>query len=190
MNILPIVVDKNNNKEVAYDIYSMLLSSRIIFINGEINDTLSGIVISELLYLDSLSNDDIYIYINSPGGSISSGLAIYDTINFIKSKVITIGLGMCASMGAFLLSSGQKRMALPNCEIMIHEPLGGISGNASDIKVVSDHILKIKQKVNKILSKNTKKSIKKIENDTKKDNYMDAKEALEYGIIDEIIHPS
>ncbi|MBR4230766.1 MAG: ATP-dependent Clp protease proteolytic subunit [Bacilli bacterium] len=187
MNLIPMIIDNTENKECAYDLYSLLLTKRIIFLTGEINDQIANTIVGELLYLDSKSNEDIYLYINSPGGSVTAGLAIYDTINYVKSKVITIGIGMCASMGAFLLSSGKKRYALPNCEIMIHEPLGGAQGQASDIKIASDQILKIKQIINKIFAKNTKKSITKIEKDTLKDTYMTAKEALEYGLIDEII---
>lgn len=187
MNIIPMVLDKSSNKEAMYDLYSLLLNSRIVFLTGEVNDVNANLIVGQLLYLDSLSNENIYLYINSPGGSVTAGLSIYDTINYITSDVITIGLGMCASMGAFLLSSGNKRMALPNCEIMIHEPLGGASGQASDIKILSDHILKVKAKINKILAKNTGKSVKQIEKDTLKDNYMDAHEALKYGLIDEII---
>lgn len=187
MNIIPMVVDSSNNKDFACDLYSMLLTNRIIFITGEINDINANSVIAQLLYLDSLNQKDIYLYINSPGGSVTSGLGIYDTMNYVKSNVITIGVGLCASMGAFILSSGNKRYALPNCEIMIHEPLGGATGQASDIKIASDRILKVKKKINRILAKNTKKNINKIEKDTLKDNYMDASEALDYGLIDEII---
>ncbi len=187
MNIIPMIMDDLNSKECTFDLYSLLLTKRIVFLTGEINDQLATNIIGELLYLDSKSNDDINLYINSPGGSVTAGLAIYDTINFVKSDVNTIGIGLCASMGAFLLSSGNKRYALPNCEIMIHEPLGGAQGQASDIKIVSDQILKIKQRINKILAKNTKNTINKIEKDTLKDNYMTAKEALDYGLIDEII---
>ena len=187
MNVIPMILDRSESKEYAYDLYSLLLTKRIIFITGEINDQLANIVIAELLYLDSKSSDDIYLYINSPGGSVTAGLAIYDTINYINSKIITTGIGMCASMGAFLLSSGNYRYALPNCEIMIHEPLGGAQGQASDIKIASDQIIKMKQIINKILAKNTKKNLAKIEKDTLKDNYMTAKEALDYGLIDEII---
>ena len=187
MNIIPMVLDGNSSKEYAYDLYSLLLTNRIIFITGEINDINANSIIAQLLYLDSQNNNDIYLYINSPGGSVTAGLGIYDTMNYIKSQVITIGLGMCASMGAFLLSCGNKRYALPNCEIMIHEPLGGARGQASDIKILSDRILKVKKKINSILAKNTKKSIKKIEKDTLKDNYMNALEAKEYGLIDDII---
>ena len=187
MNIIPMILDHSNSKEYAYDLYSLLLTNRIIFLTGEISDTNANSIIGQLLYLDSISNSDIYLYINSPGGSVTSGLAIYDTMHYIKSSVTTIGLGMCASMGAFLLSSGNKRYALPNCEIMIHEPLGGASGQASDIKIVSDQILKIKKKINKILAKNTGNTLSKIEKDTLKDNYMDANEAIKYGLIDAII---
>ena len=189
MNIIPTIIEKNNNKEYAYDLYSRLLQDRIIFISGEINNNLANIVVSELLYLDSINHDDISIYINSPGGEITSGLAIYDTMNFIKSDVKTICVGMSASMGAFLLSSGtkNKRYALKNSEIMIHQPLGGAEGKATDIKIAAEHILKIKDKINKILSKNTNQSLKKIIKDTECDYFMSAKEALDYGLIDEII---
>ena len=187
MNIIPMVLDSSTSREYAYDLYSLLLTNRIIFITGEINDISANSIIGQLLYLDSQNNNDIFIYINSPGGSVTAGLGIYDTMHYIKSNVVTIGLGMCASMGAFLLSSGDKRYALPNCEIMIHEPLGGASGQASDIKILSDHILKIKKKINIILAKNTKKTTARIEKDTLKDNYMDAHEAKEYGLIDDII---
>lgn len=189
MNIIPTVLEKMDNKEVAYDLYSKLLKDRIIFLNGEINDSVSNIVISELLYLDSLSHDDIYIYINSPGGSVTSGFAIYDTISFITSKVNTIGLGLCASMGAFLLTSGTKgkRYVLPNTDIMIHQPLGGAQGQASDIKIAAERIIKIKKRLNNILSQQTGQNIKVIEKDTDRDNYFDSKEALEYGLIDKII---
>ena len=187
MNIVPMVLESKENNNFAYDLYSLLLKNRIIFLTGEINDLNANSIIGQLLYLDSLNYNDIYLYINSPGGSVTSGLAIYDTMRYIKSNVITIGIGLCASMGAFILSSGNKRYALPNCEIMIHEPIGGASGQASDIKIVSDQILKIKKKINTILAKNTGKTIAKIEKDTLKDNYMDTKEALNYGLIDQII---
>lgn len=189
MNLVPMIVDKELDGERSYDIFSRLLKSRIILLSGEINDSLSSSVIAQLLYLDSINHDDISIYINSPGGSVSAGLAIYDTINFIKSSVSTICIGMAASMGAFLLSSGEKgkRIALPNSEIMIHQPLGGAEGQATEIKIVAEHILKTKEKLNKILAKNTGKSIKKIEHDTDRDYYLSAEEALEYGIVDKII---
>ena len=187
MNIIPLILDSSTNKDITYDIYSLLLTKRIIFLTGEINDICASNIISQLLYLDSNKTEDIYIYINSPGGSVTAGLAIYDTFNYVKSNVITIGMGICASMGAFLLSSGNQRYALPNCEIMIHEPLGGASGQASDIKIASDQIVKIKKKLNAILAKNTNKKIVEIENDTQKDKYMTAQEARKYGIIDDII---
>ena len=189
MNIIPTVIEKSSNKEYAYDLYSRLLNDRIVFLNGEVNDSSASIIVSELLYLDSLNHDDIYLYINSPGGSITSGMAIYDTMNYIKSDVKTICVGLAASMGAFLLSSGTKgkRCSLPNSEIMIHQPLGGTQGQATDIKIAAERILKIKDKLNKILAKNTGNDLKTIQNDTERDNYMDPKDALKYGLIDEII---
>ena len=189
MSLVPIVIDKESNGERSYDIFSRLLKERIIFISGEINDTLANSVIASLLYLDSISHDDISIYINSPGGSVSSGLAIYDTMQFISSDVSTICVGMAASMGAFLLSSGTigKRFALPNSDIMIHQPLGGAEGQASDIKITSDHIVLLRKRLNKILAKNTKQTLRKIEKDTERDYYLDAREALEYGLVDKII---
>ena len=187
--LIPTVLEKSSDGERAYDIYSRLLKDRIIMLSGEIDDNLANIVISELLYLDSLSNDPISIYINSPGGSITSGMAIYDTMNFIKSKVSTVCIGMSASMAAFLLSSGEKgmRYALPNSEVMIHQPLGGAQGQATEIKIAAERILKLKEKLNKILSINTNQDIKKIENDTERDYFMSSKEALEYGLIDEVL---
>lgn len=187
LNIIPTVIEKSSNKEYAYDLYSRLLKDRIIFLTGEINDSVASIVISELLYLDNLSNEDIYLYINSPGGSITSGMSIYDTMNFIKSKVITIGIGMTASMAAFLLSSGNIRYALPNTEVMIHQPLGGAQGQATDIKIAAERIIKLKEKLNQILAKNTNQPLEKIYNDTERDNFLSASEALEYGLIDKII---
>lgn len=187
MNIIPTVIEKTSNKEYAYDLYSRLLKDRIVFLTGEIDDNLANIVISELLYLDNINNEDIYLYINSPGGSITAGLSIYDTINFIKSNVCTIGIGMCASMAAFLLSSGNVRYALPNTEIMIHQPLGGAQGQATDIKIAAERIIKLKEKLNKILAKNTNQTIKKIYEDTERDNFLSAEEALDYGLIDKII---
>lgn len=189
MNIVPTVIEKSSNKEYAYDLYSRLLKDRIIFLSGEINDTSANIVVSELLYLDSLSHEDIYLYINSPGGSVTSGLAIYDTMNYIKSDVRTIVVGMAASMGAFLLSSGTKgkRYALPNAEVMIHQVLGGAQGQATDIKIHAEHILKIKKKLNQILASNTNQSLNKVMKDCERDNYMSAKEAKDYGLIDTII---
>lgn len=187
--IIPTVIDKVNNSERVYDIYSRLLKDRIIIINGEINNETANSVVAQLLFLDSLNNEDISIYINSPGGSVTDGMAIYDTMNFINSDVSTIGMGICASMAAFLLSSGKKgkRCALPNCEVMIHQPLGGAQGQATEIKIAAEHILKTKDKLNKILSNNTGKDLNIIEKDTDRDNFMDSNEALSYGIIDKII---
>lgn len=189
MNIIPTVLEKSSNHETAYDLYSRLLEDRIIFLTGEINDMTANIIISELLYLDSKNNDDIYLYINSPGGSVTSGLAIYDTMNYIKSDIKTIVIGMAASMAAFLLSSGtkNKRYALKNAEVMIHQPLGGMEGQASDMKIACERILKTKNKLNQILANNTNQSLKKIIKDTDRDYYLDAKEALDYGLIDEIL---
>lgn len=189
INIVPTILEKSSNKEYAFDLYSRLLKDRIIFLTGEINDSVSSLIISELLYLDSQNHEEIYFYLNSPGGSVSAGLAIYDTINYIKSDVKTIGIGLCASMGAFLLSSGTKgkRCALENTEIMIHQPLGGAQGQASDIKIAAEHIIKIKEKINYILSKNTNQDIKKVTIDTDRDNFLSSKDALEYGLIDKII---
>ena len=189
MNIIPTVVEKTNDKEYAYNLYSRLLNDRIVFINGEINDNTANIVVSELLYLDSLNHNDIYLYINSPGGSITSGMAIYDTMNYVKSDVQTICIGLAASMGAFLLANGcmGKRCSLPNSEIMIHQPLGGTQGQATDIKIAAERIIKIKNKLNRILASVTNKDIKVIERDTERDNFMDPDDALEYGLIDKII---
>lgn len=187
--IIPNVVDKNPNGEKIYDIYSKLLDSRIIFINGEINDNVSNLVISELLYLDSLNQDDIFIYINSPGGSVTSGLAIYDTINYIKSDVSTVAVGLCASMAAIILAAGTKgkRLSLKNSEIMIHQVIGGTQGQASDIKIQAERILIIKKKLNKILASLCNKTENKINKDTERDYYLSASDALEYGLIDKII---
>ena len=187
MNIIPTVITKTNNKEYAYDLYSRLLQDRIIFLTGEIDDTISNIIISELLYLDNISHENIYLYINSPGGAITSGMGIYDTMRFIESKVITIGVGMCASMAAFLLSSGDERYVLPNAEVMIHQPLGGAQGQATDIKIAAERIIKLKEKLNRILSNNTHQPIEKIYEDIERDNFLNAKEAKEYGLIDDII---
>ena len=189
MNIVPTVIERSSNKEYAYDLYSRLLKDRIIILSGEINDNVASIVVSELLYLDSLGHEDIYLYINSPGGSVTSGFAIYDTMNFIKSDVRTIVVGMAASMGAFLLSSGTKgkRFALKNAEVMIHQVLGGAQGQATDIKIAAEHILKIKKKLNSILATNTGQTINKVIKDCERDNYMSSEEALKYGLVDEII---
>lgn len=189
MNLVPMVVEKEFNGERSYDIFSRLLKDRIVFISGEIDDNLANRVIAELLYLDSTGNEDINIYINSPGGSVSAGMAIYDTMNFVKSDVSTTCLGIAASMAAFLLSSGKKgkRYILPNADVMIHQPLGGAQGQATDIKIASDRIIDLRKRLNRILSKNTSQSLKKIEKDTERDNYLSAKEALEYGLVDKII---
>lgn len=189
MSLIPMIVDKEIGGERSYDIFSRLLKNRIILLSGEIDDILANTVVAELLYLDSLSHEDISIYINSPGGNVTSGFAIYDTMNFIKSDVSTICLGMAASMAAFLLSSGKegKRYALPNSEVMIHQPLGDASGQATEIKIAAEHILKTKKKLNEILAKNTGKSIKQIENDTDRDNYLTANDAKDYGLVDKIL---
>ncbi len=189
MGLIPVVIDKENNVERSYDIFSRLLKDRIIFISGEIDDNLANSVVAELLYLDSLEKKDIFLYINSPGGSITSGMAIYDTMNFIKSDISTICIGMAASMAAFLLSSGTKgkRIALPNSEVMIHQPLGGVEGQATDMKIRTDRIIETKSKLNKILSENTGKPLSKIKKDTERDYFMSSKKALEYGLIDKII---
>lgn len=189
MNLVPTIIEKNETGERAYDIYSRLLKDRIIILNGEITDNSSNIVVAQLLYLDSLNNDDISLYINSPGGSITAGMAIFDTMNFIKSDISTICVGMAASMAAFLLSSGEKgkRYILPNAEVMIHQPLGGAQGQATEIKIAAERILKLKKKLNKIISDNTGKDIDTIDNDTERDYFMDSDEALNYGIVDKVL---
>ena len=189
MSLVPVVIDKEIDGERSYDIFSRLLKERIIFISGEITDSLANTVVASLLYLDSINHDDISIYINSPGGSVSAGFAIYDTMQFITSDVSTICIGMAASMGAFLLSSGTigKRYALPNSDIMIHQPLGGAEGQASDIKIAADRIILLRKRLNKILSKHTKKNLRQIEKDTERDYYLDALEAVSYGLIDKVI---
>lgn len=190
MALVPMVVEQTSRGERSYDIYSRLLNDRIIFLADEVNDTTASLVVAQMLYLEAQDPDkDIYFYINSPGGSISAGMSIYDTMNYIKCDVSTICIGMAASMGAFLLSSGAKgkRFALPNSEIMIHQPLGGMQGQASDIKIHADHILKIRDKLNKILSEQTGKPLKTIEKDTERDNFMSADEAQNYGLIDKVI---
>lgn len=189
MNLVPTIIEKSNYGERAYDIYSRLLKDRIVLLTGEIDDILSNSIVAQLLYLDSLNHNPISLYINSPGGSVSAGFAIYDTMNFIKSDVSTICVGMAASMGAFLLSSGKigKRYCLPNSEVMIHQPLGGASGQATEIKIVAEHILKTREKLNKILAHNTKKTLHQIELDTERDNYLSAEDALEYGLVDKIL---
>ncbi len=189
MYLIPSIIEKTKYGEKTYDIYSKLLKNRIIFITNEITDDTSNAIISQLLYLDSISNDDISLYINSPGGSITAGMAIYDTMNFIKSDVATICVGMAASMASILLASGTKgkRYILPNSEVMIHQPLGGASGQATEIKIVADRILYLKDKLNRILSEKTGKNIKKIKKDTERDYYLSANEAVEYGLVDKIL---
>lgn len=189
-SLVPMVIEQTSKGERSYDIYSRLLKDRIIFLGEEVTDVSANIVVAQLLFLEAEDpGKDIQLYINSPGGSVTAGMAIYDTMNYIKSDVSTICIGMAASMGAFLLSGGTKgkRFALPNAEIMIHQPSGGSRGMASDMKIVADQILKTKQKLNEILAKNTGKPIDVIERDTDRDNYMTAQEALEYGLIDSII---
>ncbi|MBQ3601544.1 MAG: ATP-dependent Clp endopeptidase proteolytic subunit ClpP [Lachnospiraceae bacterium] len=190
MSLVPYVVEQTSRGERSYDIYSRLLKDRIIFLGEEVNDVSASIVVAQLLFLEAEDpGKDINLYINSPGGSVTAGMAIYDTMNFIKCDVSTICIGMAASMGAFLLAGGAKgkRFALPNAEVMIHQPSGGARGQATDIKIVADNILKTKKKLNEILAANTGKPIDIIEVDTERDNYMSAKEAMEYGLIDNII---
>ena len=190
MALVPTVIEQTNRGERAYDIYSRLLNDRIIFLADEVNDVTASLVVAQLLFLESQDPDkDIQFYINSPGGSVSAGLAIYDTMNFIKCDVSTICIGMAASMGAFLLSSGAKgkRLALPNSEIMIHQPLGGMQGQATDIKIHADRILAIKAKLNSLLAEQTGKPLDVIERDTERDNFMTAEQACAYGLIDKVI---
>ena len=193
MALVPTVVEQTGRGERAYDIYSRLLKDRIIFLSDEVNDTTASLVVAQLLFLEAEDPDkDIHLYINSPGGSVTAGMAIYDTMQYIKPDVSTICIGMAASMGSFLLSSGTKgkRFALPNSEILIHQPLiagGGISGQCTDIKIHSDHMVKTREKLNRILAQNTGKPIEQINIDTERDNYMTAQEALEYGLIDKVI---
>ncbi len=187
--LVPYIVEQTSRGERSYDIYSRLLEDRIIFLSGEIDDAVANTVVAQLIYLEAKDpQKDISLYINSPGGSVSAGLAIYDTMNYIRCDVSTICIGMAASMGAFLLSSGQKgkRFALPNSEIMIHQPLGGAQGQASDIKIAAEHILKTKRKLNEILAKNSGKPLAQIEHDTDRDNYLSADEAMAYGLIDKV----
>lgn len=188
--VVPYVVEQTGKGERSYDIYSRLLEDRIIFLTGEINDAVADAVVAQLLHLEGRDpNKDICLYINSPGGSVTAGLAIYDTMNYIKCDVSTICIGLAASMGAFLLSSGTKgkRYALPNSEIMIHQPLGGAQGQASDIKIQADHIIKTKYRLNKILAENSGKPIEQLEKDTDRDNYLSAEDAKEYGLIDQVL---
>ena len=187
--LIPMVVDQVGNNERSYDIYSRLLEDRIIFLSGEINDQVANSVVAQLIYLEGKNPDkDIFMYINSPGGSVSAGLAIYDTMNYIKCDVSTICIGMAASMAADLLSSGTKgkRICLPHSEVMIHQPLGGAQGQQSDIEIQAKHISKTREILNKILAENTGKDMKTLQKDTDRDNYMDAKSALKYGLIDKI----
>ena len=187
--LVPYVVERTASGERSYDLYSRLLDDRIIFLSGEINDAVANTVVAQLIYLEGKDpTKDISLYINSPGGSVSAGLAIYDTMNYIKCDVSTICMGMAASMGAFLLSSGTKgkRFALPNAEVMIHQPLGGAQGQASDIKIAAEHILRTKAKLNRILAENCNRSISELERDTDRDNWLTAEQAREYGLIDRV----
>lgn len=189
-SLVPMVIEQTSKGERSYDIYSRLLKERIIFLGEEVNDVSASLIIAQLLFLDAEDpGKDIYLYINSPGGSVTSGLAIYDTMQYIKSDVCTICIGMAASMGAFLLAAGKKkkRYALPNSTIMIHQPLGGSQGQASDIKIHTEFLLKTKDKLNKILSENTGKPFEVVEKDTDRDNFMSAEESKEYGLIDEVM---
>ena len=190
MNLIPTVIEQTSQGERAYDIYSRLLKDRIIFLGEEVTDVAANIIVAQLLFLEAEDPDkDIHLYINSPGGSVTAGLAIYDTMQYIKCDVSTICIGMAASMGAFLLAGGTKgkRMALPNSEIMIHQPSGGAQGQATEIKIVAEQILKTKRKLNEILAANTGKPLEQIEIDTERDNYMSAEEAKAYGLIDNVI---
>jgi len=190
MSLVPVVIEQTNRGERSYDIFSRLLKDRIIILSEEVNDVSASLVVAQMLFLEAEDPDkDISLYINSPGGSITSGMAIYDTMKYIKCDVSTICIGMAASMGAFLLSSGTpgKRFALPHSEIMIHQPLGGMQGQASDIKIHADRIIKIRQTLNEILAENTGKPLEVIERDTDRDNFLTAQEALEYGLVDKVI---
>ena len=190
MSLVPYVIEQTSKGERSYDIYSRLLKDRIIFLGEEVNDTSASIVVAQLLFLEAEDPEkDIHLYINSPGGAITAGMAIYDTMNYIKCDVSTVCIGMAASMGAFLLSGGAKgkRFALPNAEIMIHQPLGGTKGQATEIEIAARHILKIREKMNRMLAENTGKDYETICADTERDNYMSAQEALDYGLIDMVI---
>ena len=190
MSLVPMVIEQTGRGERSYDIFSRLLNDRIVMLCDEVNDATASLVVAQLLYLEAQDSEkDICLYINSPGGSVTAGMAIYDTMQYIKPDVSTICIGMAASMGAFLLSSGAKgkRLALPNSEIMIHQPLGGAKGQATDIKIQAEHILKIKRRLNEILADNTGKSVDVIERDTERDNFMSAQEAMEYGLVDKVI---
>lgn len=191
MALVPYVVEQTNRGERQYDIFSRLLNDRIIVLSDEVNDATASLVVAQLLYLEGQDSEkDISLYINSPGGSVSAGLAIYDTMQYIKCDVSTICMGMAASMGAFLLSSGAKgkRYALPNSEIMIHQPLGGAKGQATDIKIAAEHILRTRDKLNKILAENTGKPIEQVVLDTERDNWLSAQEAMDYGIVDKVFY--
>ena len=190
MNLIPTVIEQSSRGERAYDIYSRLFKDRIIMLSGQVTDDLANSIISQLLFLDAQDSEkDIYLYINSPGGSVTAGLAIYDTMNFVKADVQTIVMGMAASMGSFLLTAGTKgkRFALPNAEIMIHQPLGGAQGQATEIEIAARHILKTRERLNKILAERTGQPIEVIEKDTDRDNFMSAEEAKAYGLIDEVM---
>ena len=193
MNLIPTVIEQTSRGERSYDIYSRLLKDRIIMLSGEVNDEMANSIIAQLLFLDAQDpKKDIYLYINSPGGSVSAGLAIFDTMNFVKADVQTIVLGMAASMGSFLLTAGQKgkRFALLNAEIMIHQPLGGAQGQATEIDIAAKHILKTRERLNKILAERTGQDLETINRDTERDNYMTAEEAKAYGLIDEVLTSS
>lgn len=190
-SLVPMVIEQTSKGERSYDIYSRLLKERIIFLSEEVNDVTASLIVAQLLFLDAEDpGKDIHLYINSPGGSVTAGMAIFDTMRYIKSDVCTICIGMAASMGAFLLAAGQKgkRFALPNSTIMIHQPLGGVQGQASDIKIHTEYLLKIKEKLNKILSENTGKPLEQVEKDTDRDNFLSASEAKEYGLVDEVMN--
>ena len=190
MSLVPYVIEQTSRGERSYDIYSRLLKERIIFLGEEVSDVSASVIVAQLLFLESEDpGKDIHLYINSPGGSVTAGMAIYDTMNYVKCDVSTMCIGMAASMGAFLLSGGAKgkRFALPNAEIMIHQPSGGAQGQATDIKIVADHIIKTRAKLNRILAENTGKPLEIIEIDTERDNYMDAQQALEYGLVDSVV---
>lgn len=192
MNLIPYVVEQSGRGERTYDIYSRLLKDRIIFLGGEVNDDVANSIIAQMLFLEAEDPDkDIFLYINSPGGSVSAGMAIYDTMQYIRCEVSTICVGMAASMGAFLLAAGAKgkRRALENAEIMIHQPSGGAQGQATDISIVAEHIQKIKNRLNGILSQRTGQPLEKVQSDTERDNYMTAQEARDYGLVDEVIAP-
>jgi ATP-dependent Clp protease protease subunit len=191
MSLIPYVVEQTSRGERSYDIFSRLLNDRIIMLSEEVNDTTASLIVAQLLYLEAQDPDkDIQFYINSPGGSVTAGLAIYDTMQYIKADVSTICVGMAASMGAFLLSAGakSKRIALPNAEIMIHQPSGGSRGQASDIKIQADQILRIRETLNRILAENTGRSVEEIARDTERDHFLTAQEAVEYGLIDKVIY--